>query len=331
MAEPFFDLASLAKPLVTAPLALRHLDLDADRRGELGFGDRAEPLTVRQLLSHSSGLPPWLPYTGEPLAEQLRRGFPVGAHPLLRLATPGTSTYSDLNYRLLAELLEAHTGETFTALAEVPGLEPMPFPAEPAALPEGPDAAAWVLAEPGCPLPPRRGNLPHDANARAGMRGHAGFGATPTGLRRALEAWVAGGWPARMALETARAEDGARWGLGLQRVPGGAGRFGQLLATLGDRRGIQVLVDTGDPDPLPAPALTGEATWDSPFWYHYGYTGPALFVRPDTGLCIGLLLHRRGPGGGLLDVEGLRARRWNLLEKWIMLGSCAPPGGSSRP
>ena len=91
MARPFFDLASLAKPLVTAPLALALLDLDQDRREQLGFRDRKEPLTVRQLLSHSAGLPPWLPYTGEPLARQLARGFPAGAHPKLVRAAAGAT------------------------------------------------------------------------------------------------------------------------------------------------------------------------------------------------------------------------------------------------
>ena len=84
---PFFDLASLAKPLVTAPLALRHLDLDRDRREQLGFRDRPSPLTVRQLLSHQAGLPPWRPYTGESLAVQLCRAAP--AHPLLRMPVEG--------------------------------------------------------------------------------------------------------------------------------------------------------------------------------------------------------------------------------------------------
>ena len=68
-----YDLASLAKPLVTAPLALAFLDLDADRRWALGLAEREPTLTVRQLLSHSSGLPPWRPYTGEPLAAHLHR------------------------------------------------------------------------------------------------------------------------------------------------------------------------------------------------------------------------------------------------------------------
>ncbi len=85
-----YDLASLTKPLVTAPLALAFLDLDADRRWALGFHDRDTPLTVRQLLSHSSGLPPWRPFTGEPMAVQLRRE--VAGHPLLRPASPPTPT-----------------------------------------------------------------------------------------------------------------------------------------------------------------------------------------------------------------------------------------------
>lgn len=116
---PFYDLASLAKPLVTAPLALACLDLDADRRWALGFHDRETPLTVRQLLSHSSGLPPWRPFTDEPVAEQLRH--PVPDHPLLRPATPGLATYSDLNYRLLAELVERETGVPFARLGASSG------------------------------------------------------------------------------------------------------------------------------------------------------------------------------------------------------------------
>jgi CubicO group peptidase (beta-lactamase class C family) len=68
-----FDLASLTKPLVTAPLALAYLNLNVDRRWQLGFHDREGPLTVRQLLSHSAGLPPWRPFTGERVADQVQR------------------------------------------------------------------------------------------------------------------------------------------------------------------------------------------------------------------------------------------------------------------
>ncbi len=313
----FFDLASLAKPLVTAPLALEHLDLDQDRRTQLGFPDRPGPLTVRQLLSHSAGLPPWLPYTGEPLARQLARGFPAGAHPKLAVPEPGTSCYSDLGYRLLADLLEQETGRDFTALGrERSGLDPAPWSVAPPFAPPGADADMWPLAEPGLPFPARDPRLPHDANARAGMRGHAGYGAFPEGLARCLERWVGAGLPGRMAVDTARAQDGARWGLGLQRALTGSGRFGTLLAALpADRSGVHVLVHEETRLSPAAPPLEGGPGAPSPFWFHLGYTGPALFVRPGTGLCLAVLAHRLGPAGELLDQEQLRARRWDALAR----------------
>jgi len=310
----FYDLASLAKPLVTAPLALAFLDLDADRRWALGFHDREMPLTARQLLSHSSGLPPWRPFTGEPVAQQLRRE--VAGHPLLRPATPGLATYSDLNYRLLAELLEAETGAPFAKLGATSGLSPAPWSTSPAEVPDGPDAAAWLLATES-PLPARTPWLPHDANARAGMRGHAGFGATPAHLHAALTRWVAAGWPGRMTVETAPGEDGALWGLGLQVAYAGSGRFGQLLSNIQPGIGIHVLEDPTGAMPPSAPAIQSDPGPASDWWFHLGYTGPAVFYRPADGACLGLLLHRRGPDGALLDAESLRARRWAALARFV--------------
>jgi CubicO group peptidase (beta-lactamase class C family) len=318
-AEPFFDLASLAKPLVTAPLALTHLALDADRRTQLGFSEREEPLTVRQLLSHSTGLPPWLPYTGEPLAIQLRKGFPVDSHPLLRLGQVGTSTYSDLGFRLLGELLEVETGMPFAALgAQSSGLSPAPWSEAPTDIPDGPDAAAWPLAAPMTPVPPRYPNLPHDANARAGMRGHAGFGASAAQMKQALERWVQSGFPARMAVETACAEDGTHWGLGFQRVFGGVGRFGFCLKGMPSNLvGVHVLASTAMELAPPAPEPGEDPGEPTEWWMHFGFTGPALFVRPHDGLCLCLLIHRRGPSGEMLDLKQLTARRWALLRQFL--------------
>jgi CubicO group peptidase (beta-lactamase class C family) len=318
-AEPFFDLASLTKPLVTAPLALSLLDLDEDRRGQLGFESWSETLTVRQLLSHSAGLPPWLPFTGEPLFRQLQRGFRVEAHPLLREAMPGLSTYSDLGYRLLGELLEQATGRPFPELgAEASGLSPAPWSEAPIDVPDGPDATAWRLAAPESPLPVRSPFLPQDANARAGMWGHAGFGSTPSQMECSLDRWVRQGFPARMAMETASASDGTRLGLGLQRSLGGPGRFGELLDRVpAEFKGIHVLVpgttELASPAPTAGPQ-PGEAT---AWWMHFGFTGPALFVRPGDGVCICILAHRQGPSGELLELQQLHARRWEALSRFI--------------
>ena len=320
MALPWFDLASLAKPLVTAPLALAKLDLDQDRRAQLGFGDRAEPLTARQLLSHSAGLPAWLPYTGEPLAQQLKRGFPAGAHPKLVQGSPGESVYSDLGYRLLAELLELETGRPFAALgAESSGLAAAPWPSAPPFAPQGPDAEMWRLTEPALPFPPRDPYLPNDANARAGMCGHAGFAASPPGMKECVRRWLASGVPARMAVDTARGADGARWGLGLQRALTGPGRFGELLSAIPPGvSGLRLLVQGPGSGLSPAaPALAETAGEPSAFWFHLGFTGPALFFRPQDGLCLAVLAHRLGPSGQLLDNEQLRARRWALLAEAV--------------
>jgi len=311
----FFDLASLAKPLVTATLAHAFLDLDADRRWSLGFHDRPEPLTVRQLLSHSSGLPAWRPFIGEPLAAQLRRAVGEGAHPLLAQSPVGEARYSDLNYRLLAELLEAELGVSWRALGTALGLSPAPWAAAPVQLPPGPDREAWVLAT-DAPFPEPVPNLPHDANARAGMIGHAGFGATAPQLVACLGRWLATGWPARMAMETARSADGTPWGLGLQRATRGGGRYGELLDRLPAGAGLHIIESDGEALAEAAPQQ-GPSTGVSDLWMHTGFTGPALFVRPSDGACVVLLCHRRGPQGGLLDLEALRARRWAMLRGFL--------------
>lgn len=315
----FFDLASLAKPLVTAPLALTHLDLDLDRRRTLGFASREEPLTVRQMLSHSSGLPAWYPYRPGNLAEDLTAFHGWGKHALLAQGRVGEFLYSDLGYRMLAELLEQETGQSFQELGlRGSGLLPAPWSEAPRLVPDGQDAEAWRVACPELPFPSQGPGLPHDSNARAGMRGHAGFGCTPECLKRALEAWLAGGFPQRMAVDTVQAADGARWGLGLQRALKGAGRFGELLARVPlGTSGIHVIVADDPALPPPAPPIEGAYGEASAFWYHLAYTGPALFVRPADGLCIALLTHRQGPSGELLDAECLRARRWTMLDGWL--------------
>ena len=176
----------------------------------------------------------------------------------------------------------------------------------------------WPLAEPGLPFPARDPHLPHDANARAGMRGHAGFGAFPEGLARCLERWVGAGLPGRMAVATARARrrpvgPGAAAGPHRQR----AGSATLLAALPPGPAGVHVLVHEETRLSPAAPPLEGEPGAPSAFWFHLGYTGPALFVRPDTGLCLAVLAHRLGPAGELLDQEQLRARRWDVLARAV--------------
>jgi len=107
-----FDLASLTKPLATAPALMlliqkRILDLDKTLGQVIDdFADTdKESITIRQLLSHSSGLPDYQPYYQElakrPLSErkQSLRTRLVGED---LVNEPGkASLYSDVGFMVL--------------------------------------------------------------------------------------------------------------------------------------------------------------------------------------------------------------------------------------
>ena len=112
--DSIFDLASVSK-LFTSIAVLQQvergaLDLDATVASYIpafaaqGKGD----VTVRQLLTHTSGLPAWIPlYSGWPTPEE-RIAAVYGVKPL---APPGTRyVYSDLNMITLGKLVELASG-----------------------------------------------------------------------------------------------------------------------------------------------------------------------------------------------------------------------------
>jgi CubicO group peptidase (beta-lactamase class C family) len=334
MNPPFYDLASCSKALVTAPLALEYLDMDKDRSEQLGFvGDlkRKEPLTVRMLLSHSSGLPPWLPYQEGVSVGKVISGFDKwGVHPLLKRGIVGTSVYSDLNFRSLADLLEIETGQKYGDLALKRGLPHRPWnesTESPIFIPDGPDKDTWVIAHPGgiSSYPDRKGNLPHDANSRAGMNGHAGFGATVVQYQRSLEAWLGEGWAKRQAVPVSLSETGVQWGFGLWQVYDGPGRYGDILLQYereGVREKVVVLEETTTElgEPVEAPELEKKATPQgnpTDWWMHTGFTGPLVFYHAKLDCVVGVLTHRRGPNGEMIDNDQRRARHYQALRKLL--------------
>jgi CubicO group peptidase (beta-lactamase class C family) len=114
--DTLYDLASLTKPLVTAFLAVQHIEKkqwrleDEVRRFFPGF---PLSITVEQLLTHSSGLPPWHPfYLYRPRSDMEQ----IAAMDLQ--AVPGRSVvYSDVGYILLRHLLEKTAGAGFKEMA----------------------------------------------------------------------------------------------------------------------------------------------------------------------------------------------------------------------
>lgn len=196
-----FDLASLTKPLFTARHVIRaaeqgRLDLDdtvASHLPELGWMQDT-PLksrTLRQLLTHTAGLPAWAPLYTWGSAETI--GARLMQEPWA-MQPSGEVVYSDLGYMLLGRVLErVHD----TPLREVPldaGLSFAPDPARSVAT----ERCAW------------RGRLlrgeTHDENAAAqgGVAGHAGLFGTLDAVLDQTERLLRGGWlsPAAQAEAT---------------------------------------------------------------------------------------------------------------------------------
>ena len=112
--DSIFDLASVSK-LFTSIAVLQQvergaLDLDATVASYIpAFAAQGKgTVTVRQLLTHTSGLPAWIPlYSGWPTPEE-RIAAVYGVKPL---APPGTRyVYSDLNMITLGKLVELASG-----------------------------------------------------------------------------------------------------------------------------------------------------------------------------------------------------------------------------
>ncbi|MGW3446479.1 serine hydrolase domain-containing protein [Streptomyces sp. NPDC001076] len=199
-----FDLASLTK-LFTAVAAAQQLE-----RGTLGIdarvgaylpdfhGAAAHGITVRQLLTHTSGLRPELPLYDCPddaaRLDLLRAEAPSSA--------PGAYRYSDLNLLLLQHVLERITGRPLDVLVRDGITRPLGMTATdfgpcPGAAATEDQRRPWAKVDRGM----LRGVV-HDENAWAlgGVAGHAGLFSTGRDLAIFCRALLAGGayGPARI-------------------------------------------------------------------------------------------------------------------------------------
>ncbi len=129
--ETIYDLASLTKPLVTGLLLARRVE-----RGEIGVDDEARrflpeldnnekrAITIRHLLTHTSGLPAWRPLYLLAGVER-ERVLEIIAGQTLESA-PGTHVlYSDLGFITLGLLLERIEGAPLAGLASAEIFEPL--------------------------------------------------------------------------------------------------------------------------------------------------------------------------------------------------------------
>jgi CubicO group peptidase (beta-lactamase class C family) len=129
--DTVYDLASLTKPLITGLLCSRRIEageltLDSSVSHFLPEFDRTDKhtITVRELLTHTSGLPAWRPLY---LLTEDEPDRTAGAIASLELEyKPGTRViYSDLGFITLGMLLERLTGHELVQLAQVEIFEPL--------------------------------------------------------------------------------------------------------------------------------------------------------------------------------------------------------------
>jgi len=218
--ETRFDLASLTKVMATTS-AVMHLcaegvlDLDDPVAKHLpNFSERdKERVTLRHLLTHSSGLRPWRAFHRALRERERKRGEPLLGTPAARewvlesicrsalVHEPGTAAvYGDLDFIVLGAVVEAITQEPLDAwchqhIFQRLGLERTGF-LRPSAPEPPPEVRRDVAATENCPF--RRRILwgeVHDPNASAmgGVAGHAGLFAPADDVLEfgwaVLEAW----------------------------------------------------------------------------------------------------------------------------------------------
>lgn len=315
--QTLFDLASVSKMVATAPLLwyalgrglLRPETPVARFLPDWSAGAQAG-VTVRQLWSHSSGLPAWVHLYRDALEPGVQ-GAPARMREALlasRLeAPPGTrACYSDLGYLLLGVLLERALGGRLDELAHELVFAPLGMRGcrfvrhlEGQAL-QGPVAETeqtWTHHHGGHP----RGQV-HDENAWAwgGVAGHAGLFGHAGDLLRFAQALLDSdqgpppAWPIPSAV--------VRWALSEQ----AAGRDHQGLR-LGSHLGG---VDTpSGEDSTAGPAVTRAPVGATAG--HLGFTGTSLWVDRAQRSAVVLLTNRVHPSR---EPEGMRDFRVRFHE-----------------
>jgi CubicO group peptidase (beta-lactamase class C family) len=272
--QTLWDLASLTKVVATASTAMVLVDrglLDlaapvASYLPSFAGGPDRHAVTVRMLLDHTSGLPPYAPLYRQPTRRDALAV--LDTEPLDR--TPGMSArYSDLNAILLGLVIEEVTAESLDLAASRLVFAPLGM---------GHTHFGVAPGEVRKTAPSRvdRGvaiaGVVNDENAvrLGGIAGHAGLFATGRDLGRFAQGWLAmgvgsgGRWVSEATIQQF-----------LERTPQSGTR------TLG--------WDT--PDTVTVPSMFGTMAHDGVVG-HTGWTGTSLWIDPIQDLFVVFLTNR---------------------------------------
>jgi CubicO group peptidase (beta-lactamase class C family) len=271
-----FDLASLTKVVATATLVMQAID-----RGDLALDERIgdclqawrgtdrEMVTIRDLLSHCSGLTAYLPFFNDHIGraefEPAICGLP------LEYAPRSQSIYSDLGFMLLGFLLEdlggAPLARQFEALEQFVAPEPLAFC----------PPKAWRSRVAPTEVDRWRGRLlvaeVHDENtwALGGAAGQAGLFGTVGAV----------GAFARLVLDTFTRDTALARRATLTEFTRKRGDIPASSRALG----WDTMLPTSSCGRRLSPTAVG----------HTGFTGTSLWVDPDQDLYVALLTNRVHP------------------------------------
>ena len=284
--DTIFDLASLTKCVATTTLVMKLVEDGRVRLNDPAaiylpeFGQNGkQDITVRQLLTHYSGLPPDLdlkaPWQGRDsayrMAMQVSPAYPPGSRFL----------YSDINFEVLGFLVEKVSGSSLNDFARGAIFDPLEM-AETRFLPPrewSPRIAPTEFDEHGHML---RGVV-HDPTARrmGGVAGHAGLFSTADDLAKLAQDLLTGFRVLNRSM------------VDKMTTP-------QQPATASSLRGLGWDIDS------PLASNRGELLPVGSFG-HTGFTGTSLWIDPVTQTYIVVLTNAVHPHGGK-SVISLRSR-----------------------
>jgi len=324
-----YDVASLTKVIVTTTLVEKlvegdfksPLNLDAPierylpewtagRQPEQGLKNLSHEnpqdiewrhkVTVRHLMTHTSGLPPFKEYwrTSTGKADTLKMIF---TEPLE--SEPGTKmVYSDLGIILMAEIIERLTGRTLDDLANEYIFGPL-------AMKDSmykPPKKIWPLIAPTEFDANFRKQLVqgevHDENAFAigGISGHAGLFSTAPDLAAFCEMYLNGGVYAHQRI--LRRATIAQF-IVPQQLSGGTRTLGWVVPTEGSSSGHYF-----------SPHSFG----------HTGFTGTSIWIDPDRQLFVVLLTNRVNPTRENHKIAEVRPALHDAVTQALGLATAVP-------
>jgi CubicO group peptidase (beta-lactamase class C family) len=307
--DTIFDMSSLTKVIATTPLIMLLVENgtlrleDKVKRYLPAFaGGGKDAITLRQLLTHYSGLPPDFD-----LSKQWF-GYAAALEELYKINTdsePGKEfKYSDLNFIVLGEIIHVVSGRTLDVFARERIFLPL--------------AMTDTGFLPSMKLLPRIAPTESRRNTLKYLKGQASLPSLDQILRGEVHdptAWRMGGVAGHAGLFSS-AQDLAV--------------FAQMLLGRGTYQEVHLLSPTSvdamttPQSPANLPEVRGfgwdlETSYSSPRgdifkggYGHTGFTGTSLWVHPPTDIFIIILSNRVHPNGGK-DINHLRGAIANIV------------------